>query len=119
MLDHSAVSILPFLLTLCSFLIVILPLLRIWLPELLRRRTSDGQEAPLPEGATEAPYCPGCEAEKDPIGYEHRAPPPRIEQQRGRPHEVDTHDHYCPNQDCSDFGWVDRGNIRLCLSIEK
>jgi hypothetical protein len=58
MLDHSAVSILPFLLTFFSFLIVILPLLLIW----------------LPDGATEAPCCPACQAEKDQIRYEHREP---------------------------------------------
>ena len=112
MLDHSASSILPFLLIFFCYLIVLLSQLLIWLPELLRRGARDGQEAPLPDGATEAPYCPACQAEKDQIECEHRAPPPRIEPQRGRPHEVDTRNHYCPNRGCAYFGWVDRGNIR-------
>ena len=112
MLDHSAGSILPFLLTFFCYLIVLLPLLLIWLPELLGRRARDGQEASLPDGATEAPYCPACQAEKGQIECEHQAPPPQIEPQRGRPHEVDTRNHYCPNRDCPYFGWVDWGNIR-------
>lgn len=108
--DHSAISILPFLLTIFCYLMVTLPLLLIWLPELLQRRSSDGQEA-LPDGVTKAPHCPACEAEKK-TSCEHRKPPPRIEQQGGRPREVDTHNHYCPNRDCRYFGWVDRGNLR-------
>jgi IS1 family transposase/transposase-like protein len=111
MLDHSAASILPFLLTFFCYLIVILPLLLIWLPELLRWRSSAGQEALL-EGLTEAPYCPACEAAKDKSAREPGKPAPRINQLRGRPHEVDTSNHYCPNKDCRYFGWVNRGNIR-------
>jgi len=113
MSDHSATSILPFLLTFFCYLIVIviLPVLLIWLPELLRRRTSDEQKA-LPRGETKAPYCPACEAEKDGSAKAKREPPLRFAQQRGRPHEVDTRNHYCPNQRCRYFGWVDRGNLR-------
>jgi hypothetical protein len=50
MLDHSAVSILPFLLTFSCYLIVMLPLLLIWLPDVLRRQASTGQQE-LPDGA--------------------------------------------------------------------
>jgi IS1 family transposase/transposase-like protein len=104
MLDHSAVSILPFLLTFFCYLIVLLPLLLIW------HGAKGGQEA-LPDGLTKAPHCPACEAGEQ-TGCEQREPPPRIEQQRGRPHEVDTHNHYCPKAKCRYFGWVDRGNLR-------
>lgn len=111
MLDHSAVSILPSLLTFFCDLIVILSLLLIWLPVLLRQRASAGQEA-RPEGLTQAPCCPACEREQDKPASEPGEPPPRIEQQWGRPHAVDTRNHYCPNEDCRYFGWVDRGNLR-------
>lgn len=119
MLDHSVISILPYLLTFCCYLIVILPLLLIWLPELIQWRSprrgalraSDVQKA-FPDGPTKAPSCPACEAEKTEAGNQHREPPPRIKQQRGRPREVDTSNHYCPNENCRYYGWVDRGNIR-------
>ena len=71
MLDHSVISILPYLLTFCCYLIVILPLLLIWLPELIQWRSprrgalraSDVQKALL-DGPTKAPSCPACEAER-------------------------------------------------------
>jgi IS1 family transposase/transposase-like protein len=107
MLDHSAVSIIPFLLAFCCYLFLLL----VWLPGLLRRQGSDGPEA-LPDGPTKAPGCPACAAEKSKTASEHREPPPRIEQHQGRPREVDTCNHFCPNQECRYYGWVDRGNIR-------
>ena len=35
-----------------------------------------------------------------------------IQYPRGRPREVDTWNHYCPNTGCEYFGWIGRGNIR-------
>ncbi len=32
--------------------------------------------------------------------------------QRGRPREVDTQNHHCPNEGCDYYGWIGRGNIR-------
>jgi IS1 family transposase/transposase-like protein len=111
MLDHSAPSILPFLLTVFCYLIITLPLLLIWLPELMQWRSSALQKT-LPNGPTKAPYCPACEANEAETRSEHRDPPPRIKQQQGRPREVDTSNHYCPDENCCYYGWVDRGNIR-------
>jgi IS1 family transposase/transposase-like protein len=67
-----------------------------------------------PSGPTKPPPCPvcqlGCEArEQRPAPLE---PPPRIEQKRGRPREVDTSSHYCPRKKCRYYGWPGLGNIR-------
>jgi len=40
------------------------------------------------------------------------APPPLRTTTRGRPRQVDTSDHCCPDPRCGYYGWVGRGNIR-------
>src|SRR6266545_6891033 len=39
-------------------------------------------------------------------------PPPLIVATRGRPRQVDTQQHYCPEDTCAYYGWVGRGNLR-------
>ena len=40
------------------------------------------------------------------------APPPRIVSTRGRPRQVDTSSHFCPQPHCASRGWVGLGNLR-------
>ena len=113
MLNHSVISILPFLGTICSDLIVMLPVMLTWLVCKIGR-WSVAEQGELPDGPKEARYCPACEVWK-PGGKPstvRMAPPPRLEQQQGRPRSVDTGNHYCPTADCQYYGWVGYGNIR-------
>ena len=66
-------------------------------------RCSTASRAP-----TRRPPCPLCQAAEE---QSANLPPPMIEQKRGRPREVDTHNHYCPNKKCPYYGWIGRGNI--------
>ena len=64
------------------------------------------------EGLTRQPVCEMCVAEAEEQEEEvEREPPPRIERVQGRPPEVDTSDHFCPQEGCRYYGWLDRGNI--------
>src|SRR5215831_9584374 len=63
-------------------------------------------------GLTRKPPCAACEQ-----AHEHRpqppgCPPPRIVPTRGRPRQVDTSFHFCPNANCAYRGWVSWGNLR-------
>jgi len=64
---------------------------------------------PLP-GLLEKPHCERCAvvAEAQP----ERVPPPVLCSSRGRPRQVNTAAHYCPNPKCAYYGWLKRGNIR-------
>lgn len=57
---------------------------------------------------TQKPVCPACQEAK---GETPSAKPPSvIEHHRGQPGYVDTSNHYCPDPECSYYGWVGYGN---------
>ena len=72
------------------------------------KRSSDPQPFP---GLTRKPHCATCEqAAQGPAALPPSAPPP-ITSSRGRPRQVDTSRHFCPNPDCAYRGWVGWGNL--------
>src|SRR6266571_4776041 len=62
-------------------------------------------------GLIHKPHCAACEQ----VAQAPEAPPPPapplITSRRGRPRQVDTAQHFCPNATCDSRGWVDWGNI--------
>ncbi|SRR6266487_3543949 len=62
-------------------------------------------------GLIHKPHCAACEQ----VAQAPEAPPPPtpplITSRRGRPRQVDTAQHFCPNANCDYRGWVDWGNI--------
>ena len=66
---------------------------------------------PFP-GLTGTPHCAACAQAAVPHPQAPCAPPPRIVSTRGRPRQVDTSSHYCPQPPCAYRGWVGLGNIR-------
>jgi IS1 family transposase len=75
----------------------------------LRRRSREPKPFP---GLIHKPHWAACEqAAQAPEAL----PPPaplQIISRRGRPREVDTSQHCCPNANCDSRGWVDWGNLR-------
>src|SRR3989441_1118638 len=72
------------------------------------KRSSDPQPFP---GLTRKPHCATCEqAAQGPAALPPAAPPP-ITSRRGRPRQVDTSRHFCPNPICAYRGWVGWGNL--------
>ena len=74
-----------------------------------RKRSSDPQPFP---GLTRKPPCAACAQ-----AHAHRpqppgCPPPRMVPARGRPRQVDTAQHFCPNTTCAYRGWVGWGNLQ-------
>ena len=63
------------------------------------------------QGLTKKPVCEACQATAS-HQTERPIPPPMIKSKRGRPRKVDTHKHYCPDQECQYYGWLGRGNMR-------
>jgi hypothetical protein len=63
-------------------------------------------------GLTTKPHCDACADANDAHPHAPAAPPPRIVMTRGRRHQVDTAQHFCPNPDCAYRGWVGWGNLR-------
>jgi hypothetical protein len=63
-------------------------------------------------GLTHKPHCDACEQARAPQPQAPSAPPPRMVMTRGRPRQVDTSTHFCPNPDCAYRGWVGWGNLR-------
>jgi IS1 family transposase len=75
----------------------------------LRKRSRDLKPFP---GLTRKPHCTACErAAQEPAGLPPPLPPPPITSSRGRPRQVDTSQHFCPNPDCDYRGWVGWGNL--------
>jgi hypothetical protein len=63
-------------------------------------------------GLLHQPLCEACEQEADTRPQAPGSPPPVITFTRGRRRTVDTHAHFCPDQDCSYYGRLGRGNLR-------
>jgi len=78
-----------------------------------RRNPSQRDRKPRPfEGLTRQPICEQCVAEAGAQEkWEQREPPAKIEHERGRRPEVDTHNQFCPEGVCRYYGWLNRGNI--------
>jgi IS1 family transposase len=73
-------------------------------------RQRSGAPKPFP-GLTRTPHCPACEQSgQAPTAPPPPAPPP-LPSQRGRPRQVDTSQHFCPNPACVYRGWVGLGNL--------
>jgi IS1 family transposase len=75
----------------------------------IKKRSYDPKPFP---GLLHTPHCEACE----PAVVLHRqapsTPPPRLMYTRGRRHTVDTQQQFCPDPDCTYYGWAGRGNIR-------
>jgi hypothetical protein len=65
---------------------------------------------PFP-GLTHKPRCEACAQAAVPHPQASCAPPPRIVSTRGRPRQVDTSSHFCPQPPCAYRGWVGLGHI--------
>jgi hypothetical protein len=74
-------------------------------------RTRSRDPKPFP-GLTYKPPCATCEqAAQAPAAPPPPAPPPPITSTRGRPRQVDTSQHFCPNPECAYQGRVGLGNL--------
>src|SRR5712692_5950628 len=75
------------------------------------QRTSKPIPPPHKRSSARKPHCATCEqAAQGPAALPPAAPPP-ITSSRGRPRQVDTSRHFCPNPDCAYRGWVGWGNL--------
>jgi IS1 family transposase len=75
-----------------------------------RKHSRDLQPFP---GLLSKPHCVACEqAAQEPAAPPPPTPPPPITSSRGRPRQVDTSRHFCPNPDCAYQGRVGLGNLR-------
>src|SRR6058998_2121859 len=61
---------------------------------------------------THTPRCEACAQAAVPRPQAPCAPPPRLVSTRGRPRQVDTSSHCCPQPHCASRGWVGLGNLR-------
>ena len=66
---------------------------------------------PFP-GLTHKPRCEACVQAIVPRPQPPGCPPPRLVPTRGRPRQVDTSSHFCPQPHCAYRGWVGLGNLR-------
>jgi IS1 family transposase len=73
-----------------------------------RKRSSDSKPFP---GLTCKPLCAACEQAHEHVSQPPGCPPPRIVPTRGRPRQVATSFHFCPNATCDYRGWVGLGNL--------
>jgi IS1 family transposase len=73
-----------------------------------RMRSSDSKPFP---GLTCKPPCAACEQAHEHVSQPPGCPPPRIVPTRGRPRQVATSFHFCPNATCDYRGWVGLGNL--------
>ena len=74
-----------------------------------RKRSSDSKPFP---GLPRKPHCEACTQAAVPRSQAPCAPPPRIVSTRGRPRQVDTSSHFCPQPPCAYRGWLGLGNLR-------
>ena len=81
------------------------------------KRSSDLKPFP---GLTRKPPCAACEQAHEHVPQPPSCPPPRIVPTRGRPRQVDTSFHFCPNANCAYRGRVSWGNLPgECSRLEK
>src|SRR6266404_5727476 len=73
-----------------------------------RKRSRAPQPFP---GLTRTPSCAACEQAHEHGPQPPGCPPPRIVSTRGRPRQVDTSAHFCPQPPCASRGWVGLGHI--------
>src|SRR5712691_9680657 len=73
-----------------------------------RMRSSDSKPFP---GLTCKPPCAACEQAHEHVSQPPGCPPPRIVPTRGRPRQVATSFHFCPNATCDYRGWGGLGNL--------
>jgi hypothetical protein len=76
-----------------------------------RRRRRSKEPQPF-TGLIHKPLCEACEHGADTRLKTPGSPPPLITFTRGRRRTVTTRSHFCPDSDCSYYGWLGRGNIR-------
>ncbi len=73
-----------------------------------RKHSSDPKPFP---GLTRKPPCAACEQARADALQPPGCPPPRMVPARGRPRQVDTSSHFCPQPPCAYWGWLGLGNI--------
>jgi IS1 family transposase len=73
-----------------------------------RKRSHDPHPFP---GLLHKPPCAVCEQAAQAPAAPAAPPPPPITSSRGRPRQVDTSRHFCPNPDCAYQGRVGLGNL--------
>jgi IS1 family transposase len=77
------------------------------------RRAKMPTKAPKPfAGLIQKPLCQACQHATETRQQAPCALPPLLTCRRGRRRAIDTQQHFCPDQGCSYYGWVGRGNIR-------
>jgi len=105
MFDHPVFCIVPLIVLIFQECIAVVCLfVKAWF-----LKHGSWQQLGTSQFPTQKPVCPACQKAKGETP--HAKPPPVIEHHRGRPRYVDTSNHYCPNQECSYYGWVGYGNI--------
>src|SRR4030095_3539997 len=75
------------------------------------RRNRSKEPQPF-TGLIHKPLCEACEQGVDSHLKAPAAPPPLLTCTRGRRRTVDTRYQFCPDPECSYYGWPGRGNIR-------
>src|SRR5437588_2441693 len=63
-------------------------------------------------GLLHTPLCAACDQAAASGHKAPRTPPPLITYARGRKRIIDSQNQFCPDVDCSYYGWLGRGNIR-------
>jgi IS1 family transposase/transposase-like protein len=74
-----------------------------------RKRSKAPQPFP---GLLHKPLCDACEQAAHPHPKAPGAPPLLLTYTRGRKRTIDTQQQFCPDQDCTYYGWLGRGNLR-------
>src|SRR5256886_3753480 len=84
-------------------------------PTLLQPRSPRPKRSREPKpfaGLLHKPLCAACEQAAESGHKALRTPPPLITYARGRKRTIDSQNQFCPDLDCSYYGWLGRGNIR-------
>src|SRR6266571_2693962 len=64
------------------------------------------------DGLLHKPLCAACDQAAASGHKAPSTPPPLITYARGRKRTIDSQNQFCPDLDCSYYGWLGRGNIR-------
>src|SRR2546430_9461621 len=84
-------------------------------PTLLQPRSPRPKRSREPKpfaGLLHKPLCAACEQAAESGHKALRTLPPLITYARGRKRTIDSQKQFCPDLDCSYYGWLGRGNIR-------